>query len=451
MLVARSDPARLRVDEVVPGLDRPAGPAHRRPARRDRRARPLVLVFAALYGATGAAAALIGSSAVFAVFWTVQLGRLRARACGSGRVNVLIVSGIWPPDVGGPATHAPELASWLAAHGHRVEALTTADAQPAAPGYAVHWVSRRLPPGARHAAVAAAVAKAARRADVVYATSMIGRTAAGAALARRPFVAKLTSDPAFERSRRRGLVDGETVRFQEGGGGVRAAALRAIRDRSVRRAAVSSARAPTSPTSPPGGAERPTGVVVLPNPAPAPSDAAAVDVPGERAARRLRRASDRGQEPGRRDRCDARARHRDARRRRRRGGARPARARRRRAGAVPWCAAPRGRARVLADADVAVLPSAWENFPHAAVEALAIGTPVVATRVGGVPEIVVDGENGLLVEPERRGRVRRGARARAQDDDLRARLAAAAAPSVARFAIDTVYGEIERLLAEAAR
>jgi O-antigen/teichoic acid export membrane protein len=38
---------------------------------------PLVLVFAALYGATGAAAALIGSSAVFAAFWTVQLGRLR--------------------------------------------------------------------------------------------------------------------------------------------------------------------------------------------------------------------------------------------------------------------------------------------------------------------------------------------------------------------------------------
>jgi O-antigen/teichoic acid export membrane protein len=41
---------------------------------------PLVLVFAALYGATGAAAALIGSSAVFAAFWTVQLGRLRGSA-----------------------------------------------------------------------------------------------------------------------------------------------------------------------------------------------------------------------------------------------------------------------------------------------------------------------------------------------------------------------------------
>jgi len=41
---------------------------------------PLVLVFAALYGATGAAAALIGSSAIFGAFWTVQLGRLRGTA-----------------------------------------------------------------------------------------------------------------------------------------------------------------------------------------------------------------------------------------------------------------------------------------------------------------------------------------------------------------------------------
>jgi O-antigen/teichoic acid export membrane protein len=41
---------------------------------------PLVIVFASLYGAVGAAAALIGSSAVFAAFWTVQLGRLRGGA-----------------------------------------------------------------------------------------------------------------------------------------------------------------------------------------------------------------------------------------------------------------------------------------------------------------------------------------------------------------------------------
>ena len=51
--------------------------------------------------------------------------------------------------------------------------------------------------------------------------------------------------------------------------------------------------------------------------------------------------------------------------------------------------------------------SAWENLPHAAVEALAVGTPVVATAVGGVPEVVHDGENGLLVPPNDVARARR--------------------------------------------
>ena len=50
-------------------------------------------------------------------------------------------------------------------------------------------------------------------------------------------------------------------------------------------------------------------------------------------------------------------------------------------------------------ADASILPSDWENFPHAAVEALAAETPVIATAVGGVPEIVESGVNGILVPP----------------------------------------------------
>ena len=99
-----------------------------------------------------------------------------------------------------------------------------------------------------------------------------------------------------------------------------------------------------------------------------------------------------------------------------------------------------------------ILTSAWENFPHGVVEALAVGTPVIATRTGGVAEVVRDGENGLLVEPGRRDGVRRsGAALPRTIRRCSERLRAAAAPSVAAYDADAVYGRLESILREAAR
>src|SRR5205823_5029274 len=125
-----------------------------------------------------------------------------------------VVSGIWPPDVGGPASHAPEVADFLLGRGHSVEVVTTAEAPPAPRDFPVRWVSREHAPGIRHLQAAALVRERARKNDVVYSTGMLGRTALGCTTARRPFVAKLTQDPAFERALRRGEFAGDPVEFQ---------------------------------------------------------------------------------------------------------------------------------------------------------------------------------------------------------------------------------------------
>ena len=107
--------------------------------------------------------------------------------------------------------------------------------------------------------------------------------------------------------------------------------------------------------------------------------------------------------------------------------------------------------RVVAGAEAGLLSSAWENLPHSAVEALSLGVPVVATSVGGVPEVVRDGENGLLVPPGRPAELAEAIRRVLEEPGLRARLAAAAKPSVAALSSDAIYARLEALLAEAAR
>ena len=107
--------------------------------------------------------------------------------------------------------------------------------------------------------------------------------------------------------------------------------------------------------------------------------------------------------------------------------------------------------RLFRAADASLLSSTWENFPHTVVESLAVGTPVIATRVGGVAEVVHDGENGLLVPAGDAGALAAAIHRFYGERGLRERLAAAAAPSVAGYGREEMLSRIEAVLVEAAR
>ncbi|MGC8861387.1 MAG: glycosyltransferase [Armatimonadota bacterium] len=101
-------------------------------------------------------------------------------------------------------------------------------------------------------------------------------------------------------------------------------------------------------------------------------------------------------------------------------------------------------AEVLPALDVSVLASWLDAFPRVVLESLAAGVPTIATRVGGVPEIIEDGVSGLLVEPRSAESLAEGIlRVLEMAPTEYARMADSARTRAARFSIS---GHLERIV-----
>ena len=201
------------------------------------------------------------------VFCAALVGRARCGCAPAGRVGgggralkVLVVSGIWPPDVGGPASHAPEVAAFLRARGHdgrgRDHRRRGAGAGGLPGALGAPLAAARRPPR-RDGAAARRRSRAAPTSSTRPGCSAARRSARCSA--RTPFVTKLTADPAYERARRWGLRRGSLEEFQR-------APRRARRCRSGSRATstcaaprTSSRRRRTCASSRSAGASRRTG------------------------------------------------------------------------------------------------------------------------------------------------------------------------------------------------
>ncbi len=100
----------------------------------------------------------------------------------------------------------------------------------------------------------------------------------------------------------------------------------------------------------------------------------------------------------------------------------------------------------LSRADIFVLPSHTEGLPNAMLEAMAAGLPVVASRVGGVPEIVHERVTGYLADPGDEGSMTESLARLIEHPDLRAEMGAAARRHVERhYSVDRLPEMLERL------
>ena len=329
----------------------------------------------------------------------------------TGKKKIFIATGLYPPQSGGPATYTKLLEERLPARGFSVSVLPFSRV-------------RHLPKGVRHVVFFLMCVGYAAAADVVYAqdTLSVGLPAALAAkLAGKKFLVRVPGDYAWEQGRQRYGVTDELDEFQTKKYGRRVERMRRLQKFVVR-----SARAVVVPSGYMQKIVSTWGVkpVLIYNGIEVPP---AFELPKDRPEGFLVVTI-----------------------------ARP----------VPWKGL-EGLARVVSQekswhlkivdglphaeamgwvkaADVFVLNSIYEGLLHALIEAMALGTPVVATNVGGNPELV--GGCGLLIPPKDDTALH-AALKKIHDDPAAARERAAAAQARSReFTINKTLDKLCGLL-----
>ncbi|MBI3899530.1 MAG: glycosyltransferase [Gammaproteobacteria bacterium] len=106
--------------------------------------------------------------------------------------------------------------------------------------------------------------------------------------------------------------------------------------------------------------------------------------------------------------------------------------------------------RLLAATDVLLLPSRWEGLPMILLEGMAMGCTVIATKVGGIPDVITDNKDGLLIAPADVAGLTETLQRALNDAPLRARLGAAARETIRqRYSVTVTAAAYESLYRDA--
>ena len=130
-------------------------------------------------------------------------------------MKALLISGIYRPEIGGPATYLPKLAAQLLDQGGQVEVITLKDlkADPVIEPWKVNYINRNQNILSRIIKTSLLIAKKSKKVDTVFANGLFQETAIGLLFLKKKSVAKVVGDPVWERARNKGRTNLNIVDF----------------------------------------------------------------------------------------------------------------------------------------------------------------------------------------------------------------------------------------------
>jgi glycosyltransferase involved in cell wall biosynthesis len=105
-------------------------------------------------------------------------------------------------------------------------------------------------------------------------------------------------------------------------------------------------------------------------------------------------------------------------------------------------------AQIISAYDVFVLPSLNEGMGRVLVEAMALGKPIVASNIGGIPDLVIHGKNGFLVPPKKPKELAKYIQILLEDEEKREKMGLAGKEMSLNFSVENMVEKIEKLYGE---
>ncbi len=157
----------------------------------------------------------------------------------SGRLRILLITGIFPPDIGGPATYVPRIASALTKRGHEITAVTLSDHtdhdDALYPFRVVRLLRKTFKPW-RWLLTVWTLIRHGKDAEVLFVNGLAMEAVMANYFLRRPMVLKVVGDFAWERAKGRGWVEEQFEEFQKKRYRLKVEMLRMLRNWWTRRA-----------------------------------------------------------------------------------------------------------------------------------------------------------------------------------------------------------------------